>query len=118
VTKPEIGAIRVFGRETKFEIVPDAAERFAAAIQGAHDDGVRIEPAGAPEPRRSEPGKPFSRPRKAFGPREEAGERKPWSPIDGSEVAERPRRPRPEGGKPPFRKRQGGKPFKKGKRPG
>jgi ATP-dependent RNA helicase DeaD len=91
VTKPEIGAIRIFGRETKFEIIPAAAERFAAAVQNAHDDGVKIEPAGAPEP------KPFSRPRKDFGPREDRGpprdaprdapndapERKPWSPPEG-----------------------------------
>jgi ATP-dependent RNA helicase DeaD len=125
VTKPEIGAIRVFGRETKFEIIPAAAERFAAAIKGAHDDGVKIEPAGAPEPR-----KPFSRPRKDFGPREdrgpreerapreERGEHKPWSPVDGVEAVERPQRPRPEGGKPPFRKKPFGKPFGKSKRPG
>jgi len=128
VTKPEIGAIRVFGRETKFEIVPAAAERFAAAIKGAHDDGVKIEPAGAPEPRTPGPKKPFSRPRKEFGPRddrppredrphredrparEDRAERKPWSPVDGAEAAERPRGPRPEGGKAPFKK----KPFKKG----
>lgn len=141
VTKPEIGAIRVFGRETKFEIVPAAAERFAHAIQGAHDDGVKIEPAGAPEPRTSSPrttlsGRPFSRPRKDFGPREDVKRddrppredfkpredrpaRKPWSPVDGAEAAPRPdkfRGPRPEGGKPPFRKKPGGKPFK-GKRP-
>jgi len=124
VTKPEIGAIRVFGRETKFEITPAAAERFAAAIKGAHDDGVKIEPAAAPEPGGSGPKKPFSRPRKDFGPREdrgpreERGERKPWSPADAGASAERPRPPRPEGGKPPFRKKPGGKPFKKGNRPG
>jgi ATP-dependent RNA helicase DeaD len=123
VTKPEIGAIRVFGRETKFEIVPAAAERFAAAIKGAHDDGVKIEPAGAPEPRRPSgpPGegpagkKPFSRPRKDFGPREE---RKPWSPVDGGEAGERPSKTWPAGGKPPFRKKPGGKPFGKGNRAG
>jgi ATP-dependent RNA helicase DeaD len=126
VTKPEIGAIRVFGRETKFEIVPAAAERFAAAIKGAHDDGVRIEAAGAPEPRGSGPKKPFSRPRKDFSPREKPvprEERQSWSPVDGAEVAERPQTPRPEGGKPPFNKKPGGQsfkkaPFKKGKRPG
>jgi ATP-dependent RNA helicase DeaD len=103
VTKPEIGAIRVFGRETKFEIVPAAAERFAAAVRGAHDDGVKIEPAGAPPPR-SEPQRPFSRPRQ------------PWSPVDNeAEAADRPA-PRP-GGKPPFRKKPGGKPFRNSKRP-
>jgi ATP-dependent RNA helicase DeaD len=121
VTKPEIGAIRVFGRETKFEIVPAAAERFAAAIQGAHDDGVKIEPAGAPEPREAGSRKPSARPRKDFGareergPREEKAERRPWSPVDDAGSAERPRRP--EGGKAPFRKKPGGKPFRKGKRP-
>jgi ATP-dependent RNA helicase DeaD len=48
VTKPDIGAIRIFGRETKFEILPAAAERFAAAVRDANDDGIRIEPAGGP----------------------------------------------------------------------
>jgi ATP-dependent RNA helicase DeaD len=121
VTKPEIGAIRVFGRETKFEIVPAAAERFAAAIKGAHDDGVKIEPAGAPEPREAGAKKPFSRPRKDFGlrkdfgQREEQGERKRWPPAGEGETAERPHRPRPKGGKPPFKKKPGGKPFKKNK---
>ena len=134
VTKPDIGAIRIFGRETKFEIVPAAAERFATAIKGAHDDGVKIEPAGAPEPRTPGPrggpgprttlsGKPFSRPRKDFGPRDEQSERKPWSPVDGGDAQESAPRPRPEGGKPPFKegskppfkKKPGGKPFKKAK---
>ena len=32
VTKQDIGAIRIFDGETKFEIAPEAAERFAAAI--------------------------------------------------------------------------------------
>jgi ATP-dependent RNA helicase DeaD len=134
VTKPDIGAIRVFGRETKFEIVPAAAERFAQAIQGAHDDGVKIEPAGAPEPRKpfdkpqfKKDGRDFGpkkdfKPRKDVAPRDERParedrERKPWSPEVGAEGQERPRKPkfqgaRPEGAKPTFKKKPGGKPFK------
>jgi ATP-dependent RNA helicase DeaD len=75
VTKPDIGAIRVFGRETKFEIVPAAADRFAAAVQGSQDDGVRIEPAAAPAP---------AGPRPRFAPRldaEGAGPPRPKKPF-------------------------------------
>jgi len=45
VTKAEIGTIRIFERETRFEIAADAQARFAEAIRhaGAHDP--RIEPA-------------------------------------------------------------------------
>ena len=51
VTKPDIGAIRVFGRDTKFEITAAAAERFAAAVKTAVDDGVKIEPTTPPAPK-------------------------------------------------------------------
>ncbi|HEX7760802.1 MAG TPA: DbpA RNA binding domain-containing protein, partial [Caulobacteraceae bacterium] len=51
VTKPDIGEIRIFERETKFEIAPGAAARFTGAIQSAHDERDRIEPAHAPGPR-------------------------------------------------------------------
>jgi len=48
VTKAEIGAIRIFDRETKFEIRDEAAPKFWDAAEGASEKGVRIEPAGAP----------------------------------------------------------------------
>ena len=44
ITKTEIGAIRIYERESRFEIARDAAPRFAAALRKAEDDGVRIEP--------------------------------------------------------------------------
>jgi ATP-dependent RNA helicase DeaD len=44
ITKTEIGAIRIYERETRFEIARGAAPRFAAALRKAEDDGVRIEP--------------------------------------------------------------------------
>ncbi len=56
LTKREIGAIRIFDRETRFEIPRNAANRFVAALRKT-DDGdpdVAIEPVGdAPEPSRT-----------------------------------------------------------------
>ncbi len=56
LTKRDIGAIRIFDRETRFEIPRAAAARFAAALRKT-DDGdpdVAIEPVGdAPEPVRT-----------------------------------------------------------------
>ncbi len=54
VTKPDIGAIRIFDRETKFEISKAAAERFLSAVQSGPPQPIRIEPAGPPGPRRDE----------------------------------------------------------------
>jgi ATP-dependent RNA helicase DeaD len=74
VTKKDIGQIRIFDRETKFEILEEAGARFSAAIATAPKDKLRIEPAGAPgkpAPRRGGPpgpgprGKP--RPRRSNG---------------------------------------------------
>ncbi|WGF90165.1 DEAD/DEAH box helicase [Marinivivus vitaminiproducens] len=45
VTKKEIGAIRIFADETKFEIAAASADAFAQAVQQAGEDDVRIERA-------------------------------------------------------------------------
>jgi ATP-dependent RNA helicase DeaD len=51
VTKKDIGAIRIFDRETKFEIARDVEARFREAIKAPPPEGgMRIEPAGAPSP--------------------------------------------------------------------
>ena len=56
VTKKDIGEIRIFDRETKFEIAPDAEGRFREAIKAASAAGdMRVEPAGAPGPRAERP---------------------------------------------------------------
>ncbi|WP_158915530.1 DEAD/DEAH box helicase [Caulobacter sp. S45] len=50
ITKSDIGAIRVFDRETRFEILSTAAERFFAAVQAAGADaGVNVEPLAEPD---------------------------------------------------------------------
>jgi ATP-dependent RNA helicase DeaD len=56
ITKKEIGLIRIFDRETKFEITEDAAPRFAAAVLSAGEEEIRITPAsGEPPLRRPDP---------------------------------------------------------------
>jgi ATP-dependent RNA helicase DeaD len=42
ITKKDIGAIRVYERETRFEVAPDAAEAFAAHVAARKKGGVRI----------------------------------------------------------------------------
>src|SRR5690606_16072510 len=59
VTKKDIGAIRIFDRETKFEITREAEARFREALKGAAEGDVKVEPAGAPPapgPRKPRPG--------------------------------------------------------------
>jgi ATP-dependent RNA helicase DeaD len=66
VEKRDIGAIRIFDRETKFEIDAALAARFVAAVQQSADEEVRIAacdaaPAAAPARRPSRFAKPGGR---------------------------------------------------------
>ena len=47
VTKADIGSIRIFDTDTRFEIVAETAERFAQAVQHANNGEARIEPSKA-----------------------------------------------------------------------
>ena len=137
VTKRDIGAIRVFDRETRFEVTAEAAARFEAAAAKVEADGGRIQridaseappPARRPSPPRHSAGPPAPRPPaprpparapedggfqakakpKARGP----GGDQPWKPrLDTPAEAHRPGADRP--GKPFKPKRPGGN--KKGK---
>lgn len=49
VTKKDIGSIRIFARETRFEIAPDMAGKFAAAVKQTAEEDIRIEPASPPD---------------------------------------------------------------------
>ena len=67
VTKREIGAIRIFDGDTRFEIAQDAAGRFAAAVRQAPPGEAQITPAGdgplqSPEARKRFVKRPDSRP--------------------------------------------------------
>jgi len=101
VTKREIGAIRVFDSETKFEIARDVAPRFAETVKGQVEQGNRIEPAGDPGPRSGQGAK-----RPAYDP----AAAKPARPKG-------PFKPRPPGGPGghggPGSHKGGGKPGKR-----
>jgi len=70
ITKKEIGAIRIGPRETRVEIAPEVAARFAEAIQSGEgldrrNRGVRIEPITEERHERAE--RPRPRPRPSHG---------------------------------------------------
>jgi ATP-dependent RNA helicase DeaD len=74
ITKRDIGQIRIFDRETKFEVARDAVDRFKAAIAAATGEPIRIEPAGAPGGARPEPGGEPRRPRRGAPPKRKAND--------------------------------------------
>jgi ATP-dependent RNA helicase DeaD len=84
IQKSEIGSIRVYERETRFEVSPDVAERFAALVADRKKGGVRIFPAPAElpidaedRPRRHEPraddGSGFPKRKKPFNKKRDFG---------------------------------------------
>jgi ATP-dependent RNA helicase DeaD len=48
ITKQEIGVIRIFDRETKFEIFSPAAEKFSASVAAAENNDLVVERTQAP----------------------------------------------------------------------
>ena len=88
VTKKDIGQIRIFDRETKFEIIAETEARFRQAVKGAAEGDIRIEPAAAPpaadRPRGPRPG-PRSGPARGGPP-----------PKGGRPQGDRPRGPKPK----------------------
>jgi len=114
VTKRDVGSIKIFDRETKFEITAEAEAKFRAAVAKAGDPDVTIQDAVAPAPgekslrKWDKPGgdKPFRKPRV-----EGEAPKKPWTP-------------RPQGsggaaveGKPKWVKRTKDAPTPDGKKP-
>jgi len=87
ITKRDIGAIRVYDTETRFEVDQSVAEKFAANVAGRTKGGVRIFPAPDGLPAGGGVGAPSHRP-----------------PRDAENRA-----PRPHGGKP---KHKDYKPYK------
>lgn len=111
VTKRDIGAIKIFERETKFEITQEMKAKFEAAIAQGLEDGVKIDPAVKPGP--SE--KPVSRWDKKPGAGGDRPEKKPWKAReDGDKPAWKPREDRPQGEKKPWVKRQDSVPAAEG----
>ncbi|WP_374513594.1 DEAD/DEAH box helicase [Brevundimonas sp.] len=105
VTKRDVGSIKIFDRETKFEITREAEAKFRAALAQPNDEGVTIQDAVAPAPGekslrkwdkpagdRPERGdKPFRKPR-ADGD----APRKPWQAREEGDAPKKPWTPRPD----------------------
>ena len=129
VTKSDVGAIRVFERETRFEITAEAVGRFEAALAkvSGDADGGKIQRAedGPPQERRPPPRQhrgapsgPRPPPRRHEGeaPRHAgkpaaSGAFKPWAPrADGAPGTPRPDRPPkgPKGPKGPKKRKSNG----------
>ncbi|WP_298748058.1 DEAD/DEAH box helicase [uncultured Brevundimonas sp.] len=114
VTKRDIGSIKIFERETKFEITQEMKAKFEAAIGQGLEDGVKIEPAVKPGP--SE--KPAGRWDKKPGAGGDRPEKTPWKAREdgGDKPAWKPREDRPQGEKKPWVKRDDA-PAADGKKP-
>ena len=67
VTKRDIGAIRIFARESRFEILPETATRFAAAVRDASEGDIRIE-SSEPPPAADVKPKPYLKRKGPGGP--------------------------------------------------
>ncbi|TAN56159.1 MAG: DEAD/DEAH box helicase [Magnetospirillum sp.] len=85
ITKPEIGNIRIFERETKFEIDAAVAERFIATVRQIERADIRIEPVGdTPPAERAAPDsrmvKPLRHPEKPAG---RPAPKAPWKAKPG-----------------------------------
>jgi ATP-dependent RNA helicase DeaD len=85
ITRDEVGAIRIFDRETKVEIDADVADRFYESVRIPDRDKIVIEPTTEAE----------RRPAKAFGEKAErpAAPRRSWG-DDQAAGEDRPQRPR------------------------
>ncbi|CAN5378161.1 DEAD/DEAH box helicase [soil metagenome] len=76
VTKGDIGSIKIFDRETKFEITKAAEAKFRAAVAASTEDGVTVTDAVAPGPKEKVPSRWDKKP---VGDAGDRPERKPWA---------------------------------------
>ncbi|WP_082384877.1 DEAD/DEAH box helicase [Brevundimonas sp. AAP58] len=122
VTKPDVGSIKIFERETKFEITKSAEAKFRAAVAASTEDGVTVSDAVAPgpgekslrrfdKPRRDDGDRPARNPRppRADGP----PSKKPWTPRPAETAAA----PAASEARPKWVKRTKDAPVPEGKKP-
>lgn len=101
ITRDEVGAIRIFDRETKVEIDAEAAERFYELAKAADRDKIVIEPVTGEDERR--PAKPFAD-KSSHAPSPHARPQRDAGPARSFE-------------KKPYEKKPFGKPSNEGKAP-
>ncbi|MDP3739207.1 MAG: DEAD/DEAH box helicase [Hyphomonadaceae bacterium] len=106
ITKAEIGPIRVFDEETKFEIVGHAADAFRVAAEATLEDNIQITATAAPQrgeftprgPRPPREARDVRPPRESREPREHhepREQREPRAPREHQADAPRPAAHRP-----------------------
>lgn len=88
ITKRDIGAIRIFDYDTKFEISAEAATKFGAAAQATVREDVSITPTTAPAAREAGP-------RRDFTPRPPREDRDAPRPPRANAPGSRDHTPRP-----------------------
>lgn len=121
ITKKEIGSIRIYPDETRFQIALTHVDRFRDAVAASREAEVTITPSEAPAPGGYKSG-PKPRPGQDDGPRKPF-KKKPYArPADGDAAPRKPfkrddRRandaPRPHAKRKDFVKPAGKKPFTK-----
>ncbi|MDB5534137.1 MAG: helicase, partial [Hyphomicrobiales bacterium] len=105
VTKQDIGVIRIFDNETKFQVVAEVASQFMANMQRPGGENVHVERIGGPDDGPAEP--PRSRPprnehvRNDHGPKQSRGDQPRSGPPKGGKPkhpSKAERKNRPQGG--------------------
>jgi ATP-dependent RNA helicase DeaD len=91
ITKQDIGVIRIFDNETKFQVVAEVASQFMANMQRPGGENVHVERIGSPDDGPAEP--PRSRPPRNDNVRNEHGSKK-------QSRGDQPRSAPPHNGKP------------------
>ncbi|MBK8158778.1 MAG: DEAD/DEAH box helicase [Rhodospirillaceae bacterium] len=94
ITKREIGFIKIFDKETKFEIAADAADRFLSAVEKSGDQEISIKPT---TPFNKDAGRSNADRLTRDNPPSERLPRKFDAPADGAR-SDRPRTERPRDG--------------------
>jgi ATP-dependent RNA helicase DeaD len=78
VSRQDIGAIRIFQRETKVQIRQEAAQGFAKAVRGTETGGIRIEPLANPTAHGNDAGRAPAGPGHKRDKAGKAGRPKTW----------------------------------------
>jgi ATP-dependent RNA helicase DeaD len=107
VTKADIGLIKIFDRDTRFEILAPSAARFAETVAASTDAGLKISPADEPFAKTSPPRGKYDGPKHEGAPK----------PHDGPKSYDKPKFDKPKFGKPGFDKPKFDKPKFDGSKP-
>jgi ATP-dependent RNA helicase DeaD len=113
ITKPQIGAIRTFPDETRFEVAKTHEKAFREAVAASKDE-VKITPSEAPTPGSMKAGRFSGKPNRDEGDR--PFKKTPYKRADGGDARpafKKPWAPKADGGGNPRSNAAADKPFAK-----